>query len=119
MLLIAAALFVRAIIPAGYMPSDETRSFSIMLCADQNAASVRIDIPVDSTSSHHDKNPSSSDHPCAFGGLSTASLGGADAVLLDSAIAHIIALGFSPVATPLLQGFFRLRPPLRGPPALS
>lgn len=119
MLLIAAALFVRAIIPAGYMPSDETRSFSIMLCADQNAASVRIDIPVDTTSSQHDKNQSPSDHPCAFGGLSAASLSGADAVLLDSAIAHIIALGVAPVATPVLQGFFHLRPPLRGPPSFS
>ena len=39
--------------------------------------------------------------------------------LLAVTLEHVIALGFAPVTVPVLQGFFLLRPPLRGPPTLS
>jgi len=120
LLLVLAALFVRAIVPAGYMPSTQSRSFTVMLCADQNVTSMRVTIPIDGSSLPHDgKSDHASDSPCSFGGLAMGATGGADAALLAVALAHVIALGFSPVDVPTLQGFFYLRPPLRGPPSHS
>lgn len=118
--LVLAALFVRAIIPAGYMPSSQSRSFTVMLCADQNATSMRITIPVDGSSVPHDgKSDHGSDSLCSFGGLAMGADSGADAALLAIALDHVIALGFAPVDAPVLQGLFYLRPPLRGPPSRS
>ncbi|MGD9812579.1 MAG: hypothetical protein AB7U35_14810, partial [Sphingobium sp.] len=76
MLMIGAALAVRALVPAGYMPAPGSRTFTVMLCADQNATAIRIAIPMDTPGapdgkSHH------GDSPCAFGSLAGASLGGA------------------------------------------
>lgn len=118
MLLILAALLARALVPSGYMPAGGERSLSIMLCADAGATSVRIAIPLDSPAPQQ-KDHTGGEHPCAFGGLAAASLGGADLPLLAVAIRHILALGFAPVAAPRIPDFTRLRPPLRGPPALS
>jgi hypothetical protein len=119
MLLIAAALLPRALVPAGYMPDSGARSFSVMLCNSASGETVRVDIRVDAPASGHEKGQPGTDHPCAFGALASMATGGADAVLLEAALLHIIFLGFAPVVAPDLQGFFHLRPPLRGPPALS
>jgi hypothetical protein len=119
-LLVLAALFVRAIVPAGYMPAAQSRSFTVMLCADQNATSMRVAIPIDGLSLPHEgKSDHASDSPCSFGGLAMGATGFADAALLAVALAHVISLGFAPVEVPTLQGFFYLRPPLRGPPLYS
>lgn len=118
MLLIAAALLARALVPAGYMPAGGERTLSIMLCADANVASVKIVVPMGSPAPVQ-KGHAGGDHPCAFGGLAAATLGGADLPLLAVAIRHILTLGFAPTATPEIPDFTRLRPPLRGPPALS
>lgn len=118
MLLILAALLIRALLPSGYMPAGGERTLSIMLCADANTASVRGAIPMESTAPQ-EKGHTGSDHPCAFGGLAAASLGGPDLLLLAVAIRHILALGFAPIIAAPIPDFTRLRPPLRGPPALS
>lgn len=119
MLLVLLALLARALVPAGYMPAEGSRSFTVMLCNDSNAQAIRIAIPVDAQGKDEGKGKGShADSPCAFGALAGASLGGADAPLLAVALEHILALGFLPVTAPVLQGVFHLRPPLRGPPSL-
>lgn len=119
MLIVAFALTIKAVVPTGYMLGSMVgaRTISVMLCADQNAESVRIAIPADGSQDedHH----KAKDGSCAFSALSFGAVGGADALLLSAVLDHIIALGFAPVTTPVLQGFFHLRPPLRGPPLLS
>ena len=119
MLIVAFALAIKAVVPTGYMLGSMVgaRTISVMLCADQNAESVRIAIPANGSQDEGDHK--ARDSSCAFSALSFGAVGGADAPLLSAALDHIIALGFAPVATPVLQGFFRLRPPLRGPPLLS
>ena len=122
MLVIVVALAVKAIVPAGYMLGEPsgTRTITVMLCADQNASAMKIVLPTGDTSqSHGDTSHKAKDSPCAFGALAAAGLSGADPALLAVALEHVIALGFAPVTMPVLQGFFLLRPPLRGPPTLS
>lgn len=119
MLIVLIALLPRVLVPAGYMPGTGSRSFTVMLCNDASGVAMRIAIPMNDPAPAKNSDGRSGDHPCAFGSLADVSLGGADAVLLATALDHILALGFLPVAAPVLQGFFLLRPPLRGPPALS
>ncbi|MES3151995.1 hypothetical protein [Sphingomonas faeni] len=56
------------------------------------------------------------DMPCAFSGLSAASLGAVDPVLLVALITSVMALGLLPVMLPTFTRRSHLRPPLRGPP---
>jgi len=117
MALVALALAVRALIPAGFMPtSTATSSFTVMVCADATGLHTPMTIKV-----ARDTAPpqAKANEHCAFAGLGMAALSGADPVLLAVAIAFLIALGFGPVALPVLRRSLRVLPPPCGPPALS
>ena len=122
MALVAIALAVKALVPAGYMISPAGGRFlTVTICADASGTpkQMRIAIP--------DKNQTGGDHseaadksqPCAFSGLGHAALGGADPILLAAALAFILLIGFAPLRAPPARNLAFLRPPLRGPPPLS
>lgn len=114
-LLLAAALCLKVLVPAGFMPVSDQRLLTISICADTVGQHVtrQIAVPVkpDPASQHH-----AAKGDCAFTALSVGALGGTDAFLLAIALAFVLALGFVPVRIPELRGAARLRPPLRGPP---
>ncbi len=56
---------------------------------------------------------------CAFTALGHGALGGADLVLLATALLFLIALGYAPLVPASPRRLTFLRPPLRGPPALA
>ena len=122
LVLVALALAVKALVPAGYMISSTGERFlTVTICADASGTpkQMRIAIP--------DKNEKGGDHseagdksqPCAFSGLGHAALGGADPVLLAAALAFILLVGLAPLRAPPARDIPFLRPPLRGPPSLS
>lgn len=117
MALVALALAVRAMIPAGFMPaSTATSSFTVLVCADATGLHAPVTIKV--AKEQAPAQAKANEH-CAFAGLGMAALGGADPVLLAAALAFLIALGFGPVALPVLRRPLRVVPPPCGPPALS
>lgn len=117
MALVALALAMRALIPAGFMPgSTATSSFTVLVCADATGNHTPVTIKVARQGAP--EQAKANEH-CAFAGLGMAALGGADPVLLAAAIAFLIALGFGPVALPALRRAPRVLPPPCGPPALS
>lgn len=122
LVLVALALAVKALVPAGYMISSNGERFlTVTICADASGTpkQMRIAIP--------DKNETGGDHseaadksqPCAFAGLGHAALGGADPLLLAAALAFILLVGLAPLRNPPARDIPFLRPPLRGPPSLS
>ncbi|WP_295638360.1 DUF2946 family protein [Novosphingobium sp.] len=125
--LVALALAMRALVPAGFMPGGSAASghlLAISICADAsgNAGQGRqILIPVsgktDPSPSGSDSHDNRSQSACAFSALSFAALGGADAVLLVAALAFVLAIGFAHAPPLRLARIAGLRPPLRGPPA--
>lgn len=119
MMLVLAALFTRALVPVGYMPSTESRSFTIQLCSGIDTTARQVAIAFEGHSGQPEGGKHENENPCAFSGLAMPLLGGAHAALLAVALDHVMALGFAPVVAPVLPGFFLLRPPLRGPPVLS
>lgn len=115
LLLVAlVALFWRAVVPAGFMPEQQSSGWVLSLCTGQGAATIVVDLG--DKPAKHDGKSDVAPSVCAFASLASPALSAAPPVLLAMAIAYIMALGFAPATEParLLAG--RLRPPLRAPP---
>ncbi len=116
----ACALLVRLVVPAGFMPVFDHGTISIVLCTGYGPQTVQLDMPGMNMSgdghkpdNHHDK----TDTPCPFSGLTAPVLSGADPIVLAAAILFIMLLvSRVPVREPV-RAYYRLRPPLRGPPS--
>ncbi|WP_200922178.1 hypothetical protein [Sphingomonas sp. Leaf23] len=132
-LVIVVALAMKAVVPAGFMPMLVEGRVVIALCSGFGPVPPVMAAPAMAGMDHgaamgaehgghapkdggqHDNKP----QPCAFSGLSAPSLGGADPVVLAIAIAFVLALGVRVVVALPVRRAVRLRPPLRGPPAIA
>jgi hypothetical protein len=142
---IASALLMKAIVPAGFMPMMTTDGLAIVLCSGMAGGTTTATPPGPAAampgmahsgmahpdralpdeahpadmghSRHGEQTPAKPDVPCAFAGLTAPSLGGVDIVLLAAAFAAILAAALLPRPTPPIVRRAFLRPPLRGPPA--
>lgn len=121
LLLILCALFMKALVPTGYMVGSASKMLTIEVCADGKtpALSRQIVIPMkqglpDPTGEH-----GKMDGQCAFSSLAMSGLAGADPIQLALALAFILVLGLSAAPLPLPSRTSHLRPPLRGPPAAA
>jgi hypothetical protein len=113
----AAALLLKLLVPTGYMIGSEHGRITIELCSGvaPNATTMAMpgthgEMPDHGKAKDHDK----AEMPCAFAGLSAATLGAIDPVQL---VALVMAIGLSPAVQPATVRRGYLRPPLRGPPA--
>ncbi len=115
MLLVAAALCLRIVLPAGTMIAPAAKVLTIRICVDSlgHDGIAQIAVPMKGLDS---KTGSSAKGECAFSSLAMAATGGADPALLALALAFITLLGFAPAPAPRPRRTSRLRPPLRGPP---
>ncbi len=119
-LICAATLLLKLLIPTGYMIDTARGRIAITLCPGVAPAAAAMDMPgMHGEMPDHGK---SKDHgqtemPCAFSGLSAAMTGAIDSIQLAALIAFVLALGLRVVLLPAPAPALRLRPPLRGPPA--
>ena len=126
MLLCAATLLLKLLVPTGYMVGSENGHVAIELCSGVVTAPIAGpmagpmtaampgmlgDMPSHGKSQNHGK----MEMPCAFAGLSAASLRAVDSVQLAALIAFVFAFGLAPVVLPTIIQRGYLRPPLRGP----
>jgi hypothetical protein len=118
-LLIAAALCMKALIPEGYMLGGDTRVLTVQICADSLGYIVTKQIIVGQGGHSSTADKAKADSPCAFTALTHGALGGADAVQLALALLFILTLAFAPLLPARAKRIAHLRPPLRGPPALA
>jgi hypothetical protein len=122
-LLLAAALCLKALVPAGYMVGQQANLLTITICADAPGGHTdrAIAIPFSGTESgsaaDHRADHGKTDQTCPYSALTMASLTGADALLLAAALAFAVALAYRPIVPASARRASRLRPPLRGPPA--
>lgn len=114
-LLVALALCVKALVPAGYMLGGEAKTITVQICAESLGHPITKQIEVGAK----DHGKAKADAPCAFTALTHGALGGADPILLAAALLFILALAFAPLLPPAPSRVHYLRPPLRGPPALA
>lgn len=119
-LICAATLLLKLLVPTGYMIANDHGRIAITLCPDTGPAPTTIDMPGmhgDMADHGKSKDHSKAEMPCAFSGLSAAVLGAIDPIQLAALIAFVIALGLTPSFLPAPSQPAYLRPPLRGPPA--
>jgi hypothetical protein len=117
-LLVALALCMKVLVPAGYMIGGQSKTLTISICADAQGTHLtkQIAIPLNG---QNDRGEHGKPAPCPYAALGMASLPGADAALLGLALAFILSLGFVAVrAVPPSRAAF-LRPPLRAPPLFA
>lgn len=111
--LVALALAMKLVVPAGFMPVAAPGQMMVLICTEFGPQHVAIDVP--GLPAKPDSG-AKMDQPCAFAGLGLAWLPGVDAVLLAAALVFILALGFAAATAPSIARTPYLRPPLRGPP---
>ncbi|QNE32421.1 hypothetical protein F1C10_11015 [Sphingomonas sp. NBWT7] len=136
LLICAATLLLKLLIPTGYMVAANHGRIAIVVCpgAAPRAEAMAMPgmhgdmpdhgMPHQSMSGHGGagdhgkaKDHGSAEMPCAFASLSAALLGAIDPLLLAALIAFVLATGFSAAIPPPPSRSAYLRPPLRGPPA--
>jgi hypothetical protein len=120
--LLALALAVKALVPAGFMLAPGIERFlTVTICADASGVprQMRIAVPAKDAPAGDHREAADKGEPCAFSGFGNAMFGGSEPLLLAAALAFILLVGFAPrPALPARDTPF-LRPPLRGPPSLS
>lgn len=116
-IVVAFALLMKALLPAGYMVGQVPGRtvLTVLVCADASGDHLyrQVSLPA---SGQRDGNPSSHD-VCPFAGHGFAALGGADPIQIALAILFVLALGFAPVPLPRLARARHVLPPPCGPPA--
>lgn len=120
-IILALAMFVRAVVPAGYMVAPSTLKLSVQICAEglTQPSKVEIEVPLSQGGQGDKSNHGQKSGLCAFSALSMASMVGDHSPLLIMALAIIVATIIT-FGAPLIQHQTpHLRPPLRGPPSFA
>jgi len=118
-LLVALAIAMKALVPAGYMVGTQARTITMELCADASGGHVTREVVIARGDAPGTAEHGKADGVCTFSALAMAALGGADAVLLAAALVFILLLGIAAVPVFARRNTGQLRPPLRGPPAFA
>lgn len=117
---IAAALCLKALVPAGYMLDSGATSITVRLCDSSmgQTTTKQIAIPAKGNADRQPGDPAGKPGApeCPYTALNLAAIGGAAPALLALALVFILALGFAPVPQPPVRRTHYLRPPLRAPP---
>ncbi len=123
--LLACALALRLLIPAGWMPVADAQGFHLTLCSGAGPLEIPPARPMAGMAHHgahhhdHHHDQGIPDHPCAFAGLGLAL---AEPVLPAIAlIAPVIEapVAIIPTAVAIGRGLAAPPPPPTGPPALG
>ncbi len=120
LVLLALALAMKAVVPAGFMLSAGGERFlTVTICSDASGTpkQMQIALPAGKGTGGDHSEAADKGQPCAFSGLGHSAVGGADPLLLAAALAFILLIGLAPLHAPPARELAFLRPPLRGPPA--
>ncbi len=117
--IVAAALLMRVLVPAGFMPAASGGTIIVQICSGGSTQERVMALPVERVPVPQHDHPGKAEAPCAFSALSAPTLGATDPALLVLALFFILALAVRvPLSIPRRTPSY-LRPPLRGPPATA
>lgn len=119
-LICAATLLLKLLVPTGYMIDSDHGRFTVTICSGTAPRTMTMDMPGmhgDMADHGKSKDHGKAEMPCAFSGLSAAVLNVIDLIQLAALIAFVMTIGLTGVLLSAPSGPSRLRPPLRGPPA--
>lgn len=122
MLAMAAALTLRLLVPAGFMPvTAKDGTITVRICSGTQDGPVTMEMPMPGLPAGHGdhQQPTKAEMPCAFAGLAMPMLSGTDPLLLALAIAFVMARATRIVSPVSPRRAPHLRPPPRGPPIIA
>jgi hypothetical protein len=115
--LVALALCMKIMVPAGFMIGTAGKSLSIAICNGRGAdLTTQINLPQTGQSHEKAAEQGKAADACPFAALTMAALSGGPTALLVVALAFILARGVWPAAVAQPAQPLFLRPPLRAPP---
>ena len=120
MLLCAATLLLKLLVPTGYMIDSDHGRIAITICSGTTPRTMTMDMPGthgDMADHGKSKDHGKAEMPCAFSSLSAAALDAIDPIQLAALIAFVLAIGLAVTVLPASSRPAYLRPPSRGPPA--
>ena len=112
-LICAAALLLKLLVPSGYMIDNDHGRITLTICSGTSPTKT-VDL-AGIRDEQTDHGPA--EMPCAFAGLSAAMLGAIDPIQLAILIAFVMTAGLMAPVLPALSPSAGLRPPSRAPPA--
>ena len=115
MIVLACALFLRVLVPTGWMPAPKNGAFAIELC---NAA-ARVQATEHAGKAHHDSKGKGHGGECAFAPLQAGFAAVPAAPILPAPSAAPAALPQQFTASVFARGPPAPPPPATGPPALA
>ena len=116
-LLCAATLMLKLLVPTGYMIDSNHGRMTITICSGTGPATIAMEMHGGTADHGKSKDHGKAEMPCAFSGLSAAMTSAIDPIQLIALIAFVLALGLVATVLPAPLRRAYLRPPLRGPPA--
>ena len=116
-LLCAATLMLKLLVPTGYMIDSNHGRMTITICSGTGPATIATEMHGGMADHGKSKDHGKAEMPCAFSGLSAAMTGAIDPIQFIALIAFVLALGLVATILPAPSRPAYLRPPLRGPPA--
>ena len=113
--LLALALAMKAMVPAGTMLDGAPNAMTVRIC-DGAAPDTARSIALPAQRGEAAAKATHDHQACPFSVLGLSLVGGADPVLLALALVFVLLAGLAPRAPVHLARFGHLRPPLRAPP---
>ena len=115
-MLLAAALCLKILLPAGYMPAPASSEHIIALCSSGVSGAETVTIRIPHKGGQDDSG--SAENACAFAPLAAVALDSAPPVIVLAALLFVFvaAILWQPLA--LRTSSAGIRPPGQGPPAL-
>ena len=120
-MLLMLTLCMKMLVPVGFMPDLSAGRIELVMC-DGMTTPKTTPVAMHGMHGHHHHGhdgPVKPDAPCPFAGLTAPVLGGADPIQLAIALVDILIAGLLVDTAIGLRAVDRLRPPLRGPPAIA
>ncbi|MFM9827463.1 MAG: DUF2946 family protein [Sphingomonas sp.] len=114
-LLLAAALAIRIIVPAGFMPTQTAAGIEIAICSGQGPMQIVIGSDGVPRPADHHEGSDVSGH-CAFAATGLAMLSPIAPDLHLASVAFAMVRALAPKVVPSIVDQTRRRPPLRAPP---
>lgn len=119
---LALALIMKALVPAGFMAGGGSTVLSIEICADASGGDKltrQIVVPRSGDADETRDGGGKGQAACPYASHAMPGLAAAPPALLALALAFILALGFAPSRVAPPRRLRHALPPLRGPPAFA
>ncbi|HKT85244.1 MAG TPA: hypothetical protein VJQ77_04055 [Novosphingobium sp.] len=117
-LVLAAALCLKVILPAGYMPSAAGSDQIVTLCSSAGDGGATVTIHIPGKDGKHGA-AGSVQHSCAFALLAAAALDSVPPAVTLAALLFVFVAAILRVPLELRPAAARIRPPSQGPPSFA